>query len=447
MTLDPYRTLGLEPGASTAEVKRAYRRLAKAFHPDSAGEAALPRFLAIHEAYEAIRTGRPMGATRAGTRPAEPAAATPASEPWRADPARARAARARARTGRAGRTGGGGPAGGPKTRTSGTTGTSGTSSSRGGRRGGTRKATLGSTSYDEARDPADATWSGASWYGPSSGEYWIINPREYADPRKHGPEYQSRARRMAAEASVSGTIEDEAPFGATPVEETDADPDQNGQAFETRAAAADPSRGQTRAERAADAAHATHARPGPPVRPVRQVRPMRPGSSTRDPSAAWDAARIRAARSDRQQPIGEPDRDWLNGTADDPVRRIGIALVAWPPIGLAAAAAIGEVTGCSAYAATCSGTDSLLPWLAQAGILGLLLLLPALARLIAGGTVAVLLALVPVTAFLLVVGGAGEPEAGFALAFLLGVAWILGVAGSIVAARRRGVPNHAGGAP
>lgn len=456
MTLDPYQTLGLEPGATTAEVKRAYRRLAKAFHPDSAGEAALPRFLAIHEAYESIRAGRPMGATRAGTRPAEPAAGAPASEPWRADPARARAARERARTGRGGRTAGGGP-GGPggsqRTRTSGTTGTSGTPGSRGGRRGGTRKATLGSTSYDEARDPADATWSGASWYGPSSGEYWIINPREYADPRKHGPEYQSRARRMAAEAT-SGTIEDEAPFVATPVEETGSDAgDAQGWASETRAAAADPARGRTRAERAAHAAPTAHAapaasaQPAQPARPLRRTRPLRPTPSTGDPAAAWDGARIRAARSDWQQPIGEPGREWLDGAADDPVRRVGISLVAWPPIGLAAAAAIGDVTGCSVYAATCSGTDSLLPWLAQAGILGLLLLLPAVARLLAGGTVAVLLALVPVTAFLLVVGGAGEPEAGFALAFLLGVAWVLGVAGSIVAARRRGLPNRAAEAP
>lgn len=166
-----------------------------------------------------------------------------------------------------------------------------------------------------------------------------------------------------------------------------------------------------------------------------------------DPATAWDAARIRAARSEWQAAIGAQDRDWLTGATDDPVRRIGVALVAWPPIGLAAAAAIGEVTGCSLYAATCSGTDTLLPWLAQAAILGLLLLLPALARLLAGGTVAVLLALVPVTAFLLVVGGAGEPEAGFALAFLLGVAWILGVAGSVVSARRRTVPDHAGEAP
>jgi hypothetical protein len=454
VTLDPYRTLGLEAGASTAEVKRAYRRLAKAFHPDSAGEAALPRFLAIHEAYEAIKTGRPMGATRAGPRPAEPAAGAPASEPWRADPARARAARERARSGRGGRTGGAGS----KSRASGTSGTSGTAGSSGtsssrGRRG-TRKATLGSTSYDEARDPADATWSGASWYGPSSGEYWIINPREYADPRKHGPEYQSRARKMAAEAEASDTVEDEAPFAAPPpVEESGFEADVNREAFETRAAAGDASRSRTRAERAerADragrAAHATSARHTAPVQPAGPALPVRPMPGAGDPAAAWDAARIRAARTGWRESIADPDRDWLSGATDDPVRRFGVALVAWPPIGLAAAAAIGELTGCSVYAATCGGTDSLLPWLAQAGILGLLLLLPALARLLAGGTVAILLALVPVTAFLLVVGGAGEPEAGFALTFLLGMAWVLGVAGSIVAARRRGVPNRAGGAP
>jgi hypothetical protein len=135
--------------------------------------------------------------------------------------------------------------------------------------------------------------------------------------------------------------------------------------------------------------------------------------------------------------IGDVARDGLAGPGDDQVRRLGTALVAWPPIGIAAAAAIGDVTGCSSFSAACGDADALLPWLAQAGILGLLLLLPALARLLAGGTVAVLMALVPVTAFLVVVGGAGEPEAGFALAFLLGIAWILGVAGSIIATGRR----------
>ena len=54
--LDPLRTLGLAPGASQDEIRRAYRRLAKANHPDSAGEAALPRFLAIQAAYEMLES-------------------------------------------------------------------------------------------------------------------------------------------------------------------------------------------------------------------------------------------------------------------------------------------------------------------------------------------------------------------------------------------------------
>ena len=459
MTQDPYRTLGLEHGASAAEVKRAYRRLAKAFHPDSAGEAALPRFLAIHEAYEAIRTGRPMGGTRAGARPSS-SAATPPAEPWRADPARARAARERARSSRSGKTGGAstrsGSGGG--TRATGATGSAGSGGSSGtsgprGRRGGTRKATLGSTSYDEARDPADASWSGASWYGPTTGEYWIINPREYADPRKHGPEYQSRARRMAADPSVSGTLEDEPPFVATPADEAAVDhgaewtaagatwagEDARRQAFETRAAAADPVRRQARAERAARAAHARpRSTQGAPARPApTRPAPARPEPALGDvgPTPGWQA------------PAGIPGRDWFGGTTDDAVRRLGAALVAWPPIGLAAAIAIGESTGCTSFAASCDGSDPLLPWLAQAGVLGLLLLLPGLARLLVGGTVAILLALVPVTAFLLVVGGGGQPEAGFALGFLLGIAWVVGVAGSVLATRRGAVPDRAGGAP
>ena len=31
---DPYKVLGLERGASDEEVKKAYRRLAKKYHPD-----------------------------------------------------------------------------------------------------------------------------------------------------------------------------------------------------------------------------------------------------------------------------------------------------------------------------------------------------------------------------------------------------------------------------
>ena len=50
--------------------------------------------------------------------------------------------------------------------------------------------------YDEAAEtPFEPEWDGGSWYGHSMGTYWTINPREYADPRKHGPEYLARARR------------------------------------------------------------------------------------------------------------------------------------------------------------------------------------------------------------------------------------------------------------
>jgi DnaJ-like protein len=446
MSADPYRTLGLTPGASTAEVKRAYRRLAKSFHPDSAGEAALPRFLAIHEAYEAIRAGRPWSGARASGSPTAAAGSTGGpvrSEPWRADPARARAARERARTGRSQRAGASAPGGAGAAGFSGTTGRSkgsssasgstgpgssaGSSRGRGsGRRRETRKATLGSTSYDEARDPADATWSGASWYGPTTGEYWIVNPREYADPRKHGPDYQSRARR---------------PAGGEPVEDSIEAPDRSGQEAEPPKR---PGRPRFEAPRPrADPRRAGRSSPWSPPDGVRD------GESI-DGRAASTAPRSGATGDAAFRPRGRfaaASREWLGGPADDPIRRLGIALVAWPPIGLAAAAAIGDLTGCTTYAAACGGTDTVLPWLAQAGILGLLLLLPPVARLLAAGTVAVVLALVPVTAFLVVVGGTGQAEAGFALAFLLGAVWLVGVGWAIAAAGRRTAAAAAGRNP
>jgi curved DNA-binding protein len=53
---DYYETLGLAPGASDAEIKTAYRRLARKFHPDVSKEAgAEERFKAVNEAYEALR--------------------------------------------------------------------------------------------------------------------------------------------------------------------------------------------------------------------------------------------------------------------------------------------------------------------------------------------------------------------------------------------------------
>ncbi len=337
---DPYQVLGLPRGASLEDVKRAYRGLAKANHPDAAGPAALPRFLAIQAAYESIAGGESTGPR--GTRPSSRASA--------ADPDRAgathRAYGARGRRPRPGPTpggyaGGGRAAAGPRLRAvrvartaagplpagqggpvaarrrdrrvergpdsgrcagrrrpdfdrrrgrvrwcsrlrrrgrfrhslvrrrgdvrwrgdvrrrghvrwrgrfrrsrlgwriasgaaasalgqaagdasgsprPGSTAGSTTGSHRPtgpdptadgdtaaradappGREEARRrrnKATLGSTSYDGAdATPFEPDWGGASWYGTTSGTYWTLNPKEYADPRKHGPEYQARARR------------------------------------------------------------------------------------------------------------------------------------------------------------------------------------------------------------------------------------------------------------
>jgi hypothetical protein len=56
---DSYAVLGLQAGASAAEVAAAYRRLAKEWHPDVHGtEAAVTRMVAINAAYEELRSAR-----------------------------------------------------------------------------------------------------------------------------------------------------------------------------------------------------------------------------------------------------------------------------------------------------------------------------------------------------------------------------------------------------
>ena len=181
---DPYRALGLVRGASLDEVKRAYRRLAKANHPDAAGAGALSRFLAIQAAYEQL-VGGSKGPDARARRPPASTPQSPDADPERADATR-RAYGARPRGRRRPSAGDAGPPRAPN-------GPTGAETS--GRRG---KATLGSTSYDGAdAGPFEPDWGGASWYGTSSGTYWTINPKEYADPRKHGPEYQARARRAS----------------------------------------------------------------------------------------------------------------------------------------------------------------------------------------------------------------------------------------------------------
>lgn len=62
MSLDPYRVLGLQPGASLAEVVGAHRRLAKEYHPDrhhgtdeAEREQAAQEMSVINAAYQELR--------------------------------------------------------------------------------------------------------------------------------------------------------------------------------------------------------------------------------------------------------------------------------------------------------------------------------------------------------------------------------------------------------
>jgi hypothetical protein len=146
--------LGLPVQPSAREVKIAFRRLAKSTHPDAiGGSTATSKFARITEAYEvaladAIAAGR-IGAPGRDLPPTRPAPA-----PRRAAPQ-------------------------PRPNESAQP---------------TPSAHPGSTTYDGATEE-EPVWDGAAWVGADSGTYWTVNPREYADPRKHGPEYRARGKR------------------------------------------------------------------------------------------------------------------------------------------------------------------------------------------------------------------------------------------------------------
>jgi curved DNA-binding protein CbpA len=405
---DPYRVLGLERSASGDEIRRAYRRLAKENHPDSAGEKALPRFLAIQAAYELLAGGPATrrGGRTASTRP------TP-RDTWRADPDRARTTRDNSR--RPGRPGSGsgtaaGPGGGGSPRSSGTAagrGTDPAGASKGpagdrprreGRKRAPNKATLGSTSYDAAEDePFEPEWSGGTWYGASSGTYWTLNPKEYADPRKHGPEYQARARRRNASSSGPAS----AAAGTGPSDRTGAAP-----------ADGDGSSGDGWPEPDLDEATFT-----------------------------WDAAAGRGLSpdpSDGLDPFAAAAHVAMNlaGTPRGFMARIGLALIGWPAIGLALATIGGEVTGCGRFAASCVDLFGVGTWLAQLVIIVILLALPSMAALSAVGSLVALAASVPTAVILSASGGSREPATS---ATILGVVLVMAYATGVVVAlvRRR----------
>ncbi len=68
---DPYSVLGIDPSASDDEVKKAYRELARKYHPDNyqnnpLADLAEEKMKAINEAYETIQKQREGGGWSAG---------------------------------------------------------------------------------------------------------------------------------------------------------------------------------------------------------------------------------------------------------------------------------------------------------------------------------------------------------------------------------------------
>ena len=67
---DPYRVLGVDPSATDEEVKRAYRELARKYHPDNyqnnpLADLAEEKMKEINEAYETITKQRSSGGYQA----------------------------------------------------------------------------------------------------------------------------------------------------------------------------------------------------------------------------------------------------------------------------------------------------------------------------------------------------------------------------------------------
>ncbi len=430
---DPYRTLGLARGASREEVKRAYRALAKVHHPDAAGEKALTRFLAIQAAYEQLIDGpiAPRGRGSAAAR-----------KPWEADDDRSDATRraygARPRgprpspgtgpaasggAGPAGPTGGGrvrGSTGDARRGTSGTRGTGGTGGTRG-TADPPNKATLGSTSYDGV-DPGrfEPDWDDASWYGTSSGTYWTLNPKEYADPRKHGPEYQARARR-SAQARAEAVAASSAATAAS-------------------AAADTPIEAQSPTHTTTSWWDSTAGSAGVPPQPDPTARSATPRRATPRPPTFGEAQPV----PDLGAAATELGRALIDERTGGTRARIVRAVIGWLPIAIGLGWLVGELTGCSRFAATCDGTSQPFLLALQVATLLVLLVVPVLASVASMAALTALIVALMASLVITATGSAADGDSRQAtLGVLVVIAWAAGLAFAIVR-RVRALVSRAG---
>jgi curved DNA-binding protein CbpA len=440
--VDPFRTLGVPPGASLNELKSAYRRLAKQYHPDTAGERALPRFLAIQAAYERLvddqgrlrahggdpwRGGASSSAASSGQRPRA------SRDAWRA-----RRSTPGSAAGGAGAAGAAGSASGTRSTGQGSGSTRPSSGEpppdgeRPRHRRGPRKATPGSTTYDEAAEVGrDPEWDGGAWYGPSMGTFWTINPREYADPRKHGPEYLARARRAAGGApdatppggtAGAATSARAAADAAEPA--TDADSAEGGWAWSGRS---QTTTGGDSADWAArswtfDARDAGPTwTPGPePRRRPQDARHAAPPVTEAPPLPDLETLLRKASPANLLARARGGDRRW----------RLLIALVGWPPIAFAMGSLVLDSTGCSSYAASCPDGIRGPLVVAQLLVLAVLYLLPLASAVAAFASLAALAIALPVATILSVGSGPRAPATVSLLAFAVVATYLVAFGGA-----------------
>ena len=68
---DPYKVLGVSPDASDDEIKKAYRALARKYHPDNyngsdLADLAEEKMKEVNEAYDAVKKMREAGQSYSG---------------------------------------------------------------------------------------------------------------------------------------------------------------------------------------------------------------------------------------------------------------------------------------------------------------------------------------------------------------------------------------------
>ena len=115
-----------------------------------------------------------------------------------------------------------------------------------------------------------------------------------------------------------------------------------------------------------------------------------------------------------------------------PSGRLGLALLGWPPLGVAVANAIGESTGCGRFAASCAEVFSPGTWIVQVAIVMLLFAAPRIAGWSAVGTLVALGAAIPTAVALSAGGGSRQPEASSGVLLgVLGLAYVAGVVWAI----------------